>query len=154
MCNDLEVKKYRSGNECNAEVVLYYNAKQGRVSDVTWYSHNHRNNDMGGELAVTENVESSDGNHGQGGDMAGESAVEHDNVKQGIVLDISRHPHDAVDNLDGSESDLYMGHNFDGSLDDTAGRLKSNDSQCSDRDMYDGSQDGDCHDTTRRLNNS
>ena len=89
MCNDLEVKKYSSGNECNAEVVLYDNTKQERVSGVTRYSHNHRNNDMGGELTVTENAESSDGNHRQGGEMAGESAMEHDNVKQGRVLDIT-----------------------------------------------------------------
>ena len=87
VCNDLEVMKYRSGNECNAESVLYDNAKQERVSVVTRYSHNHRKNDMGGELAVTENAESSDGNHGQGGDMASKSTVEHDNVKQGRVLD-------------------------------------------------------------------
>ena len=98
--NDLEVKKYSSGNECNAEVVLYDNAKQGRVSDVTRHSHNQRKNNMTGELAVTENAEISDGNHGQGGDMAGETAVEHDNIKQRRVLNVNRHSHDAADNMD------------------------------------------------------
>ena len=69
VCNDLEVMKYSSGNECNTEVVLYDNAKHERVSDITRHSHNHRKNNMGGELAVTENAESSYSNHGQGGDM-------------------------------------------------------------------------------------
>ena len=49
---------------------------------------------------------------------------------------------------------MPMRHNLDSSLDDTVGRLKSNDSQCSDIDMYDGSQDSDHHDTDRRLDNS
>ena len=44
-----------------------------------------------------------------------------------------------MDNLDGSESDMSMRYYLDGSLGDTAGRLKSNDSQYSDRDTHDGS---------------
>ena len=154
VCNDLDVKKYSSGNECNAEVVLYNNAKQGRVSDVTRHSHNQGKNIMGGELAVTENAENSDSNHGQGGDMDGETAVKHANVKRGRVFDITQHSHDAVDNLDGSESDISMRHYLDGSLNDTAGRLKSNGSQYSDRDMHDGSRDGDRDDTAGRPDNS
>ena len=53
-----------------------------------------------------------------------------------------------------AESDMSMIHNLDGSLDDTEGRLKSNNSQYSDSDTYDGRLTGSIDDTTVRLDNS
>ena len=49
---------------------------------------------------------------------------------------------------------MLMRHNLNDILDDTVGKLKSNNRQCSDSDTYDGRLTGSIDDTTVRLDNS
>ena len=56
--------------------------------------------------------------------------------------------------VDDAESDMSMRYNLDGSLNDTVGKLKSNNRLCSDSDTYDGRLIGSLDDTAGRLDDS